>query len=89
MSKFNMKVTPEIEKLTQICRENDKLDLSLYGKYDVKRGLRDLNGKGVLTGLTNISSVVAFKESGQRRSWTEKRFPAQVSFLIAGMTLRI
>ena len=44
MSKFNMKVTPEIEKLTQICRENDKLDLSLYGKYDVKRGLRDLNG---------------------------------------------
>ena len=45
MSKFNMKVTPEIEKLTQICRENDKLDLSLYGKYDVKRGLRDLNGK--------------------------------------------
>ena len=31
MSKFNMKVTPEIEKLTQICRENDKLDLSLYG----------------------------------------------------------
>ena len=49
MSKFNMKVTPEIEKLTQICRENDKLDLSLYGKYDVKRGLRDLNGKGFLS----------------------------------------
>ena len=47
MSKFNMKVTPEIEKLTQICRENDKLDLSLYGKYDVKRGLRDINGDGV------------------------------------------
>ena len=59
MSKFNMKVTPEIEKLTQICRENDKLDLSLYGKYDVKRGLRDLNGKGVLAGLTNISDVRA------------------------------
>lgn len=75
MSKFNMKVTPEIEKLTQICRENDKLDLSLYGKYDVKRGLRDLNGKGVLAGLTQIPM------SRQRRSWTEKRFPAQVSFL--------
>ena len=73
MSKFNMKVTPEIEKLTQICRENDKLDLSLYGKYDVKRGLRDLNGKGVLTGLTNISSVVAFKDfqcpGNQDRGW--------------------
>ena len=61
MSKFNMKVTPEIEKLTQICRENDKLDLSLYGKYDVKRGLRDLNGKGVLTGLTNIGSAMCRK----------------------------
>ena len=61
MSKFNMKVTPEIEKLTQICRENDKLDLSLYGKYDVKRGLRDLNGKGVLAGLTQISNVQATK----------------------------
>ena len=56
-----MKVTPEIEKLTQICRENDKLDLSLYGKYDVKRGLRDLNGKGVLAGLTQISNVQATK----------------------------
>ena len=61
MSKFNMKVTPEIEKLTQICRENDKLDMSLYGKYDVKRGLRDLNGKGVLAGLTQISNVQATK----------------------------
>ena len=61
MSKFNMKVTPEIEKLTQICRENDKLDLSLYGKYDVKRGLRDLNGKGVLAGLTQVSNVQATK----------------------------
>ena len=61
MSKYNMKVTPEIEKLTQICRENDKLDLSLYGKYDVKRGLRDLNGKGVLAGLTQVSNVQATK----------------------------
>ncbi len=67
MSKFNMKVTPEIEKLTQICRENDKLDLSLYGKYDVKRGLRDLNGKGVLGATPDLPM------SRQRRSWTEKQ----------------
>ena len=83
MSKFNMKVTPEIEKLTQICRENDKLDLSLYGKYDVKRGLRDLNGKGVLAGLTQVSNVQAAKIVDG------KRFPVQVSFLIVGMILRI
>lgn len=61
MSGFNMKVTPEIEKLTQICQENTKLDVSLYGKYDVKRGLRDLNGKGVLAGLTQVSNVKATK----------------------------
>ena len=61
MSGFNMKVTPEIEHLTEICRANSGLDLSLYGKYDVKRGLRDLNGKGVLAGLTQISNVQAVR----------------------------
>ena len=59
MSGFNMKITPEIERLTQICLENDKMDVSLYGKYNVKRGLRDINGKGVLAGLTQISNVQA------------------------------
>lgn len=56
-----MKVTPEIEKLTEICKEHSSLDLSLYGKYDVKRGLRDINGKGVLAGLTQVSNVQATK----------------------------
>lgn len=56
-----MKVTPEIEDLTEICKEHSSLDLSLYGKYDVKRGLRDVNGKGVLAGLTQISNVNATK----------------------------
>jgi citrate synthase len=59
MSGFNMKVTPEIEQLTEICRESTQLDLSLYAKYDVKRGLRDINGKGVLAGLTQVSDVKA------------------------------
>ena len=59
MGGFNMKVTPEIEKLTAICQRNSTLDQSLYEKYDVKRGLRDINGKGVLTGLTQISNVQA------------------------------
>ena len=36
----------------------------LYEKYEVKRGLRDLNGKGVLAGLTNISDVCAKKIEG-------------------------
>ena len=61
MTGFNTKVTPEIEKLTQICKDHTTIDLSLYGKYDVKRGLRDINGKGVLAGLTQVSNVQAVK----------------------------
>ena len=37
------------------------MDVSLYGKYDVKRGLRDINGKGVLAGLTQVSNIVSSK----------------------------
>ena len=58
---FYMKVTPEIEALTKVCEENSKMDVSLYGKYDVKRGLRDINGKGVLAGLTQVSNIVSSK----------------------------
>ena len=61
MAGFKMKVTPEIENLTEICKDHSSLDLSLYQKYDVKRGLRDVNGKGVLAGLTQISNVCATK----------------------------
>lgn len=61
MSKFNTKVTPEIERLTDICKNHSSMDVSLYGKYDVKRGLRDINGKGVLAGLTQVSNVQAVK----------------------------
>lgn len=47
--------------------KNQLIDKELYTKYDVKRGLRDSNGKGVLTGLTEISDVVAFEEvNGER-----------------------
>ena len=54
-------ITPEIERLAALCERNNDIDKSLYTKYDVKRGLRDLNGKGVLAGLTNISDVCAKK----------------------------
>lgn len=61
MTRFNTKVTPEIERLTDICKDHSSMDVSLYGKYDVKRGLRDINGKGVLAGLTQVSNVQAIK----------------------------
>ena len=49
----------EIEKLSEICLNDNQIDKTLYGKYDVKRGLRDINGKGVLAGLTQISQILS------------------------------
>ena len=50
MSKFVTKdlfeITPEIAHLAVLCEESNAIDRELYGKYDVKRGLRDMNGKG-------------------------------------------
>lgn len=54
-------ITPEILELAELCNSANEIDKELYTKYDVKRGLRDLNGKGVLAGLTNISDVCAKK----------------------------
>ncbi len=55
-------IRPEVRRLAQQCVETSRIDPELYAKYDVKRGLRDLNGKGVLTGLTNISEIVSSKQ---------------------------
>ena len=54
-------LTPEIEELAKLCSNNNEIEKELYTRYEVKRGLRDLNGKGVLAGLTNISDVEAKK----------------------------
>ena len=53
-------ITPEITSLSDLCLQNSSIDPALYGKYDVKRGLRDINGKGVLTGLTEIAEVHSY-----------------------------
>jgi len=55
------RITPEIESLAALSKSNNVIDSSLYEKYDVKRGLRDVTGRGVLAGLTNISDVRANK----------------------------
>ena len=49
-------------KKRMMCIENDTISDSLFQEYGVNRGLRDVNGKGVLTGLTRISKIVSFKE---------------------------
>lgn len=55
-------ITPEIMYLSDLCEKNNAIDRELYIKNNVKRGLRDLDGRGVLAGLTNISDVCASKE---------------------------
>ena len=50
-------ITPEISILAEKCVNNSRIDPQLYLDHKVNRGLRDLNGKGVLTGLTEISDI--------------------------------
>ena len=49
------------QKYEVVCRAADSVDLEVYDQYGVKRGLRDKNGSGVLTGVTNISRIDAFE----------------------------
>ena len=63
-NKEMMELKPELNsqfnELVTYCKTSGEIDANLYIEYDVKRGLRDSNGNGVLTGLTEISDVVAF-----------------------------
>jgi citrate synthase len=53
-------ITETILDLSKLCVNKGQIDPSLYTKFDVKRGLRDINGKGVLAGLTDIAEVKAY-----------------------------
>ena len=48
-------------KQKDVCLRNDIITEEMYEKYSVNRGLRDINGKGILTGLTNISKITSMK----------------------------
>lgn len=59
---MNSKITDKmIEKLSSRAVLNDPINPDLYEKYDVKRGLRNANGTGVLVGLTRIGDVVGYE----------------------------
>lgn len=57
----------QIEALSRLAEKASYISPGLYEEYDVKRGLRDQNGKGVLVGITNVSEVTAFKEENGER----------------------
>lgn len=57
-----MKKSQLMNDYAQLCRKADHLEPEFFDQYEVQRGLRDKNGNGVVTGLTNISRIEAFKE---------------------------
>ena len=56
------RMTPELEALANNCMKHGQIPSGLYEQYHVLRGLRDVNGKGVLAGLTDISTITGRKE---------------------------
>ena len=60
---FVADIMPKIRKLSMLAADSTLIDDTFYQMYDVKRGLRDINGAGVLAGLTDISDIVAFEEN--------------------------
>jgi len=61
VEEMNIDMDKIIEEYVGFCNDAGKIDQNLYEEYDVKRGLRDSNGRGVLTGLTEVSDVMGFK----------------------------
>ena len=59
---FYSKYAQDLSELAKMASKNDIINPKLYEKYDVKRGLRDVNGNGVVCGLTEISEIQAFKK---------------------------
>lgn len=55
------------EKYESLCLKNDTISDELFREYGVNRGLRDINGNGVLTGLTNISKIDSFRMEDGRK----------------------
>lgn len=60
MAEKETKVDALIKEYADYCRNTFQINPELYTKYEVKRGLRDINGKGVLAGLTDISEIRSY-----------------------------
>ena len=79
------------EELVKECTRSGSIDQNLYTEYDVKRGLRDSAGKGVLTGLTEISDVNGYNLINGRQIPADGRLYYQginVQDIISGLNGR-
>ena len=61
MKKSYSAITPYITKMASISNKNNGIESEMYLNHKVNRGLRDLNGNGVVTGLTEVSTITAKK----------------------------
>ena len=77
------KYSQDIMELTKIASKSDIINPKLYEKYDVKRGLRDINGNGVVCGLTEISEIVAFGKDADGN-----KIPADGELYYRGISIR-
>ena len=64
MPTYNCKT---FEKLTALAENNNYIEPKYYDMYDVKRGLRNKNGTGVLVGLTEIGSVHGYSVEDDKK----------------------
>jgi len=76
-------ISPYVESLSDLCVKSNHITAELYTKYDVKRGLRDINGKGVLAGLTEISEIISSKKDGNGED-----IPCEGRLLYRGIDVR-
>ena len=83
MNEYSM-MTQELQDLAALSMEHGQIPSGLYDQYHVLRGLRDVNGKGVLAGLTDI-----FPPSPLPKKLMERWFPAMESCAIAATTFTI
>lgn len=75
MTNIYSELSPEVKSYVEKLLKNNSINPELYQDYDVFRGLRDLNGNGVLTGLTEISEIEAFKMvDGKKKGCEGKLF---------------
>ncbi len=70
MKRSYSEITPYIAQLAQSSTERNHIVPEMYAQHQVNRGLRDMNGRGVVTGLTEVSTVNAKRmgEDGQLHS---------------------
>lgn len=59
MKRSFSEVTPYIQELAALSNVHNRIEPEMYAKHHVNRGLRDMNGNGVVTGLTEVSHIKA------------------------------